>query len=206
MTTEKYPLSWPLGYPRTKWTRSSRFKISPFGKTRDAVLKELNMMLSYDERKSIIMSTNVPLKNDGFPYANYKQPDDKGVAVYFTYKKEAVVLCCDEYNKIEDNMWAIAKTIEALRGIERWGVSEFLKRSFAGFNALPPKSEGARRREWWVVMDYVEKPGRMPWDVAGIQAQYKSLAKARHPDVGGSVEAFQELIDAYEQAKKYFNL
>ena len=149
------------------------------------------------------MSTNVPLRQDGIPYANYRQPDDKGVAIYFQYRKESIVICCDKWNKIEHNLWACAKTIEAMRGIERWGVSDFLKRSFTGFTALP-ESNGTHKREWWIVMDYQQKPGTAAWDWTGVEIQYKSLAKKRHPDAGGSTEAFQELTEAFSQAKKYF--
>lgn len=205
MLAEKYPLQWPIGYPRTKYPKRSRFGAQPFGKTRDEIFAQLKLLLSWEERKSIVLSTSVPLKIDGFPYANYRQPDDKGVAVYFQYKGESVVLCCDAWNKIEHNMWSIAKTLEAIRGIERWGVSDFLKRSFTGFNALPPKQE-EQKFDWWIVLRYQQIPGRQSWDWAGVQAQYKTLAKKYHPDVaGGSTKEFQLLNAAYEEAKKYYN-
>lgn len=206
MIAEKYPLQWPIGYPRTKYPSRSRFGSQPFGRTRDAIMSELDKLLNYNERKTIVLSTNIPLKQDGFPYANYRQPDDKGVAVYFEYKKEQVVLCCDAWNTIEHNMWSIAKTIEAIRGIERWGVSDFLKRSFTGFTALPPKAEDQPKREWWSVFNYAQKPGSAAWDREGFKAQYISLAKKAHPDAGGSNAAFQELNEAYDQGKKYFGL
>jgi len=92
-----------------------------------------------------------------------------------------------------------------MRAIDRWGVSDFMKRSFTGFNALPPKQPDKPKREWWQVMTYSQKPGNASWDWAGVEAQYKSLAKQRHPDVvGGSVEQFQELSNAFAEAKKYY--
>lgn len=163
-------------------------------------------MLSWQDREKIILSTNIPLKQDGFPYANYKPPIDKGVAVYFVYQKNDIVICCDKWDKIEDNLWAVAKTIESMRAIDRWGVSDFMKRSFTGFNALPPKQSDKPKKEWWVVFKYSQCPGRAAWDWAGVEAQYKSLAKQFHPDVaGGSTELFQELNQAYQEAKKYYN-
>lgn len=201
---EKFPLQWPAGYPVTKWPKPSRFGNVSFAKARDEIFKQLRLMVSYYERSTIVLSTNVPLKLDGLPYASYRQPDQKGVAVYFMYGKESVVLCCDQWNKIEHNLWAVAKTIESLRGIERWGVSDFIKRSFTGFNALPPSPEPAKKREWWVVLGYQQMPGVATWDWEGISAQYKSLAKKLHPDTGGSVSAFQELNEAYQQAKNIY--
>lgn len=201
MLAEKYPLQWPQGYPRNKYPKPSRFGNVTFGKARDEIFYELKLLLSYQEVATIVLSTNIPLKLDGFPYANFRQPDDKGIAVYFEYKKESVVLCCDEWNKIEANLWAVAKTINAIRGIERWGVSDFLKRSFTGFVALPPPKP---KRDWWSVLSYDSKPGPHNWDWEGVQAQYKSLAKRFHPDTGGSVDAFQELNNAFDEAKKYY--
>lgn len=205
MKAEKYPLQWPLGYPRERYPSRSRFGNKPFGKTRDEIFRQLKLMLSWRDRDNVILSTNVPLKNDGYPYANYRQPEDKGVAVYFRYQDSDIVICCDKWDRIEDNMWAVAKTIESMRAIDRWGVSDFMKRSFTGFNALPPKQSDKPKREWWIVFRYSQKPGTATWDWSGVQAQYKSLAKQLHPDVGGSVEKFQELNQAYEEAKKYYN-
>ncbi len=199
---EKYPLQWPAGYPVTKWPKPSRFGAVSFAKARDAIFNELRLMLSYHEKSTIVLSTNIPLRLDGLPYANFRQPENMGVAVYFLYGKEQVVLCCDQWNKIEHNLWAVAKTIESLRGIERWGVSDFIKRSFTGFNTLPPSSAPpTKKREWWVVLGYQQVPGMAIWDWEGVNAQYKSLAKKLHPDAGGSTIAFQELNEAYQQAK-----
>lgn len=201
MLAEKFPLQWPLGFPRLNCKKTSRFGNVPFGKARDAIFHELNLMISnWEERRSIILSTNVPLNRLDLPYANYKlKQEDRGVAVYFKYKKKEVVICCDQWNSVEHNLWAVAKTIEAMRGIERWGVSDFLEHSFQGFTALPPK------KEWWIVFRYAECPGKASWDWAGVEAQYKSLAKLYHPDMRtGSTQLFQELQSAYDQAKKYY--
>lgn len=208
MLAEKYPLQWPSGYPRTKYPKKSKFGQKAFGFVRDRIFSELRLMLTYQERSTIVLSTNVPLKLDGFPYANYRQPEDKGIAVYFQYKGEAVVLCCDAWDKIEHNLYAVAETINSIRAIERWGVSDFLKRSFTGFQALPPPSAPKAepvKRDWWVVLNYQQRPARAVWDWEGVVAQYKTLAKVRHPDAGGSVQAFQELSAAYTEAKEYFN-
>lgn len=199
---EKFPLQWPEGYPRTKHPKSSRFSNVTFAKARDEIFNQLRLMLSYHERSTIVLSTSIPLKLDGYPYANYRQPEDVGVAVYFLWNSESVVLCCDQWNKIEHNAWAVAKTIESLRGIERWGVSDFIKHAFTGFAALPPKMSD---QQWWQILGYQQQPGLGVWDWDGIAAQYKSLAKKYHPDSGGSIELFQQLNNAFQQAKKIYN-
>ncbi len=49
-----------------------------------------------------------------------------------------------------DNIQAIRKTIEAMRGLERWGVSDMLQRTFSGFKALPDQT-GIGKEAWWIV-------------------------------------------------------
>lgn len=206
MLVEKYPLQWPMGYPRSKRVSSSRFGSQSFAKCRDEIFKQLRIMLTYKEESTIVLSTNIELRLDGLPYANMRQPEDKGIAVYFMFKGEQMVVCCDEWNKIEHNLWAVAKTIEAMRAVERWGVSDFMKRSFSGFTALPPPLTTKPKREWWVVLNYSQRPGTASWDWAGVEAQYRSLAKKLHPDMpSGSTEMFQELSNAFQEAKSYFN-
>lgn len=195
---EAYPLQWPFGYERTKSPRRSKFR-QTFGWSRDKVIRQIRMLGGTQP----VISTNIPLKNDGFPYATYRTPDDKGVAVYFMYNKEQVTFACDKWDKIEDNLYAIALTIEAIRGMDRWGVSDMLKRAFTGFTALPPgKGDGQAHKpeEWYDVLEV--QPDAHP-DV--IRNAFREKAKTTHPDLGGSHEEFIKLKNAYDKAMQQFN-
>lgn len=148
-----YPLQWPAGRPRTKpWEVTySRFDTTP-GKAQREMLVEIQRMGGDD----IIVSTNQRVKRDGTLYAVdlNKTPDDAGVAVYFTRKGDRVCFCCDLYARVWENMRAIGKTIEAMRGIERWGSAEMLDQAFTGFTALPsPDSVTESQSAWWTVLD-----------------------------------------------------
>jgi DnaJ-domain-containing protein 1 len=147
--------------------------------------------------KNIVLSTNVPLKNDGKPYATFKTPDDVGVAVYFLYQKKQLTLACDMYKSIEENTHAICKTIEAIRGIERWGASEMLERAFTGFAQLEAPGAGPKKREWWEIL-HVHKD--YTWEQ--IKDAYRREAKKAHPDNGGSNEQMTWINRAYEEAQK----
>lgn len=186
---EAYPLCWPAGQPRTNYPLRARFKIS-FAGARDSVISQVRKLGG----SQIIISTNIPLKKDGFPYASYKTPTDQGVAVYFIYDREQMVFACDKWKDLSDNMQAIAKSIEAIRGLDRWGVSEMLKRAFTGFKSLPVTTI---KRDWNEVLG-VEP--RASW--GEIVEAWKKKIKEAHPDVGGSHEAFIEVQDAYEEGKK----
>lgn len=119
-----YPLSWPIGWPRNKSTVRSRFgtwRNKPsVARSRDVVIAELKRAGVADWK--VVISTNLPLRRDGLPYSNQKEPDDTGAAVYWKDRKgKQLVLACDKYDTVGDNLYAIGKTIEATRGIERWG-------------------------------------------------------------------------------------
>lgn len=184
---EAFPLQWPLGFPRTKHQQPARFDTS-FAGARDAIVDEIKRFGG----RNVVISTDIPLRNDGLPYASYKIPKDCGVAVYFDFEKESVVFACDKWNRVEDNMQAIRKTIEAMRGLDRWGVSDMLKRAFTGFKALPEQPAG---RKWWEVLG-VEKDA----SPESIKTAYRVLLHHTHPDKGGTAERFLEVQKAYREA------
>lgn len=181
---DAYPLGWPAGWPRTKRRERARFA-GTFARIRDELMSEIHRLGG----RYPTLSTNVPLRRDGLPYANQPEPSDPGVAVYFERRGRSMVFACDKWNRVQDNVRSIQKTIEAIRGIERWGASEMMERAFQAFEALPaPKS---------------------PWDVLGvpkgssredIDRAYKAKAKTMHPDAGGSTAGMAELNHARNSA------
>lgn len=87
----------------------------------------------------IIISSNAVLRNDGLPRSFQLRTDATGVAVYFLYEGKQVVIAYDKWFNISDNIRAIGLTIDPMRGMDRWGVSQMLKRTFAGFKAFPKR-------------------------------------------------------------------
>ena len=131
------------------------------------------------------------------PYANFRIPEDKGVAVYFNLKGESQVFACDKWKRIEDNMRAIRKTIEAIRGIERWGSSEMMNRAYMGFIALPEVSKESAVPIWWKVLGVNRYAS-----IAEIENAYQVAAKKTHPDAGGSHDEFVKVTKAREETMK----
>lgn len=184
---EAYPLSWPDGRPRVSRRERARFQCT-FAVVRDDLMNELRLLGA----KMPILSTNIPVKQNGLPYAGQPEPDDPGVAVYFQYKDRSHCFACDRWNRVRDNIQAIRKTIEALRGIERWGTGDMLEKSFQGFEQLPAPSNG---QDWRKVLGLGPNP-----TVHDVRHQYKSLARENHPDVGGDHDTMAAITAAYEQA------
>src|SRR5262249_12622020 len=132
---------------------------------------------------SFMMSSNIPRTKggDGPPVSGYKQPADPGVAVYFELNKKPVSLACDKWIRVEDNIWAIAKHIEALRAQDRWGVGT-LEQAFRGYMALPGIGQTTGEK-WWMVLGV---PINATPDK--IKEAFRLLAKKHHPDKGGDRE------------------
>lgn len=202
MTTEAYPLSWPPGRARTgQYSREhAKFDVT-FARARDNIVREVTLLAGgrWGPDPQIVISTNIALRRDGLPLAGQRQPDDVGVAVYFLYKKRQMSFACDRWHKIEHNMQAIAKTIEALRGIARWGTGDMLEAAFTGFTALPPPSAGSTsasgaHRTWRDVF------GTGVTNRDQLNAIYRRLAAAHHPDRGGDPAKMAELNAARDEA------
>jgi len=142
--------------------------------------------------RNIIISTNIPVRRDGLPYASAREPDDRGVAVYFDLNGEQRCIPCDKWKYVWENMQAVQKTIGALRGLDRWGAKEMVDAAFRGFAALPPPSE-----DWAIVLNIPRTA-----DLPQIESAYRSAAKKAHPDGGGSVDEFTKVKTAYDAAKR----
>ena len=52
--------------------------------------------------------------------------------------KPAHCFVCDRWDRAEDIPLVVAKTIEALRGTDRWGAGVMVEAAFIGFAELPP--------------------------------------------------------------------
>lgn len=181
-----FPLSWPAGWPRSKCTQKSTFRAS-FSTTRASLLNQIRLMGG----THVVLSSNIPLRLDGLPRSGQPQPYDKGFAVYFLRRGKQMAFACDRWDKVEDNMRAIEKTIEAVRGIDRWGASEMMERAFTAFEALPPPSS------CWDILGL--RPGASE---AEITAAYRAKARASHPDAGGSERAMSDLNRARDEAMR----
>ena len=141
----------------------------------------------------VIISTNVPVRNDGLPRSGMAQPTDPGVAVYWEKKGKSQCMAIDRYDRVADNLAAVAATLEAMRAIERHGGAQVMDRAFLGFAQLPESV----RKPWRDVLQFPPS-ATVSWDA--IEERYRALARKRHPDQGGSSESFHELTQARTDA------
>lgn len=190
MNPTRYPLAWPSNWKRIQTPQYSKFKPnSPYAEAQD-VHRELSLM----KAKNIVISSNMQYRADGMPYSR-QNVSDTGVAVYFTVDGNELCIPCDKWYRLEDNIHAIALTINALRGLDRWGAKDMVDAAFRGFTALPASIITEAPRDWW---DVLEVPREA--NIMAIETAYKKKLFETHPDTGGSAEAFDELQKAYRKA------
>lgn len=211
MSTQAYPLAWPAGWPRMSAGGRKRAK---FGKSErvysadhqhswnskkdltiwDATQRVMGELSTMGIREGqYVISTNLELRQDGLPRSGQRMPDDPGVAVYWTRKGKQQVMAIDLYDRVQDNLAAIAASLSALRAIERHGGAQILDRAFSGFDALPNPDAF----DPWAVLGIRRDVATKEY----IETRFRLLAKDAHPDAPrGSHDAFQKLERAKREA------
>jgi DnaJ-domain-containing protein 1 len=123
--------------------------------------------------------------------------DDEGVAVYFMLDGNQQCIPCDKWSSVKDNVRAIGLTVQALRGLDRWGAKEMVSAAFRGFKALPETAivTPYTKRPWYDVLEVSQTASPET-----IRAAYKAHLFKAHPDHGGTSERLQELRDALEES------
>lgn len=189
--TTAYPLSWPDGWPKTPSTKRAdggRFNTT-FDRARTDLMNELRLLGA----KSVVISSWLPLRRDGMPYADQarRRLDDPGVAVYFMLRGRQMVMARDAFASVHDNLRSIGLGIAHLRGLERHGGGQMMERAFEGFAALSAPDAF----DPWAILGL--KPGASRDE---IETKFRELAKRHHPDTGGSAEEFVKIKRAREMA------
>lgn len=154
-----------------------RFR-APWAKTLDLLGKE-TLMLGAPLVVLQVDVTEGDLRRDGMLRANAKVRFP-GVRVSFESIYGPLTYATDRYGDWQDNIRAIALSLEALRAVDRYGVNK-RGEQYTGWLAL--EAAGSKTTEQ---------------QARDLIASYGGLAaalKATHPDLGGSAEDFHK-VDA----------
>jgi hypothetical protein len=210
---EAYPLAWPVGRPRTPAGKreAARFGYRAIERSRiDAsvtyerktkltiylALRRVRNELEKLGATDVVVSTNVPTRNDGLPYSSSREPDDPACAVYFRLQGKVRCLPSDHWDRVADNLAAVAAHIAALRGIDRWRVGD-IEQAWSGYLALP--AMGAPK-PWWTVLGF----DRPPQDFTNVQAARERCLLRCHPDRGGNANEAAEVNAAFDEARAFY--
>lgn len=196
--TDCYPLTWPLGVARTKSPVRSSFN----PRTYSAAVREVRDELAKLNARNVVVSTN--LAGDSV------RNGDHGAAVYWTGPAgaksawEPHVITCDRYLRLESNLHAIALSLDALRGLDRWGAVR-REQAFAGFRALPAGDAGPTATRPWRDVLGVPTDGWVATAppiaiIAYARDRHRDLIRQHHPDRGGDAARAAEINAALDQA------
>lgn len=158
---------------RSRWT----FKAS-WSDTLELLQRELHHL----DASGVVIGAALreqDIRMDGWPRSNARQPTHPGVEISFTTPNgNRLVYATDSCEDWQHNVRSIALGLEALRAVDRYGITS-QGEQYAGFKQL---AAGSSRGE-----DLVHQHGSVT-----------AALKATHPDRGGDREDF-EAVQAYRQ-------
>lgn len=214
MSRSPFPLQWPEGFARTKegGRLRSKFGFKSSGQVSLSVARdELLLELGRLGAANFVITSDLPVNRAGLPYASGRV-SDPGVAAWFILADQERVFSCDRWLSHAENMQAIAKSISAMRGLERWGMADVVERVIGGFAALPAGGEtsnGAppppRKRTWREVLNMtgsVMEALAKDDQLAIMKTRHRDAIKVAHPDRGGDPALAAEINAALAEAER----
>lgn len=182
-------------------TRTVNRKKSPFQASWGKTLGMLENELGHLQASGVVIQAYVDaskIRNDGMLYASAK-PSQPGVILSFNSKHGPLLYPCDTFDDWQANVRAIALSLEALRKVDRYGVTKRAEQ-YKGFEKLEGPSPADQMNHAAKVLcnaaGYAAvKPEHLNGDF--LEQVYRKAATATHPDHGGTDEKFKAVESAY---------
>jgi hypothetical protein len=175
---------WPHGSTPTHQRRSPHVFKASWSSTLELLDRELRQLKARD----IVIGCGLreqDIRIDGWPRSGAREPSHPGVEVSLTTQHGRLVYATDVCRRWEHNVRAIALGLEALRAVDRHGITR-RGEQYAGFRALPSAtSEPSAERGRQLIREH-----------GGVRA----ALKATHPDTGGDPADFKAVVAAKEIA------
>lgn len=213
-------------WPRTPTTSRSRSRFdSSYRDTLELLERELRQV---GARQPVIIQTYMAeydIRNDGLPRSDARTPSNPGVIVTFEKllptgnrdgngrmigKWTSFSFPCDQFIDWKNNLRAIALAMEALRKIDRYGVTQNAEQ-YTGWKALP--ASGGLQTDEEAARTLISKSGLIA-NIADVLASpdiakkiYRAACNLTHPDKpSGNIEDFKAVQVAWERLKERHKL
>jgi hypothetical protein len=193
------PLDRWTGGERTKDRKAAQFKAN-YLQTLDLLEYELGKLRA----DHVVIQIEDPeqhrrIRNDGsMTMADKYWPTKPGVILTFESPKGNISMPCDRYPHWRDNLRAIALSLEALRAVDRYGVTRG-NEQYRGWTQI---GNGNGKMDRAAALKFVETLAGAPFGravTAEIIAEVcRALRIKHHPDRGGSHETFVAIGQAEE--------
>ncbi len=194
---------WP--YPQSVARERKR---SPFRATLTATHRLLAAELQHLQAKNVVLQIDVPdrmIRVDGALRSDARA-DTPRLILSFDSRFGPLSYPCDRFEEWQDNLRAIALSLEHLRAVDRYGVTK-RGEQYSGWTALPPaaaavpveqtKAEALRElhkmHAKYLIVASLKKEKVSAGEVAKLPDLLRWLEKRTHPDMGGQVEDFKRL-------------
>lgn len=205
------PLEIQLDRPAGGWRRSTF--TGSFNNTLDTLEREIEHLRGKDIVVEVALDIS-DIRNDGWPRSTAR-PKTPGVRVSFNSKFGPLRYDCNTFNHWESNLRAIALGLQALRTVDRYGITKKAEQ-YKGFKALP---DAIQAEEWPCVEAAAEWLYRQvfPNDMAGLVGGSRNLivnrdilrdiwrkaAQESHPDLGGHNDVMMKINRAKDFIEKH---
>lgn len=188
---------WPR--PETKYRKRSPFD-SSWSSTVDTLAREVKNLGATDA----VLQADIAdrdMRRDGWIRAGAR-PTTPRVALTVMSNRGPLTFRCDRWDGWQDNVRAIALGLEALRKVERYGITD-THEQYRGFGALPAASGGPTSIDAakTLLIDASGSGANLAalrddpdGESHALKLLYRRAVKRTHPDVeGGSAEAFERV-------------
>jgi hypothetical protein len=194
--------SWPGKATPRHMRQASRFQ-SPYARTLDLLEFELKQLHAKEILVQAFFSRD-QLRNDEWP-KTAAVPKDVGVIVSFQSPKGPLSFPCDTFNAFDCNLRAIALALQALRAVDRYGVTQNNEQYKGWAQIAAPADQPFGSKEeaatFIITQAYPSATDRSGFgtnmlivDQTLRESFYRLAARRLHPDAnGGSHELFVRL-------------
>lgn len=217
LVIEPFPLHWPTSYRRVPSGQRKQC-LDPIRAHGKDIYYHVMSELMRINAHSLILSTNLPLL-EGIPtFAIEPVSQDPGVALWFTWHDQPMVIANDTFKTVRENLYAVGRLITNFRVAYGLGMAQSIERMLAGLRIdpeaftrthadeepfyTPPEPDLAGPRAgWWHVFGF---QSIFEASLKEAESRYRQQVHQAHPDRGGSNEAMRIFNEAIEQARQHF--
>jgi hypothetical protein len=191
------PLTWTGALTPVGARKNATFKAT-YPATLGLLFREAEKLGARDLVLQVDISER-DIRTDGLPRAAAKYGSNPGVIVSFDSAHGPLRYQTDAFTEWQDNLRAIALSLEALRAVDRYGISK-RGEQYTGWRAIEAgDSFGTPERALeWMRAFYAADRGWSADEVAALAPGqlYRQLAKMLHPDAGGGEADWDRLDNA----------
>lgn len=203
--------NWPDGLktgPIREWpgAMTPRRVLSPFSADLTSTLTILRRELREAGAKNAEMLIAIPasqFRQDGHPYAR-AIPEHPGIILSFDTKVGHLSYPSDSYTRWQDNLRAVALSLDALRKVDRYGVTKHGEqyRGFLAIEATPSSEWASSELAAEFIRSYIASRG-VTTIMQDLGFQVKQAMRLSHPDMpDGDAEIFRKVMTAEKRLRE----